>query len=225
MTKRPDEYKLPLRKRADIIAFIIASTNQRSYDGHPHPLCFNVKLHSGVDLDFDHLLALWRNYENDPLYTHDEGWLEAAKAKHGRVGEETLYEWGLDDARNPFFSQQRPTYGEPGTDSYAMLWNGTSIDVRYSFEGRSGGWLSINSFEGTKFTQYDSNIEDTLHEMDFSTLRKLYELVTLLKHDLQREKIKAEVELQAAFNFFANACSDIPKPDAIQRKLEFAEAT
>lgn len=212
MPKKPDQYKTPLRTRKDISEFIIDQTHQRSYDHAPHPLCFNVKVR-GCDLSFDHLLELWRNHEDDPLYTHNEDWLKAARERHEETSEETLWEWGQEDACSHFTGD---------SDAYTHLFDGTKVDVAYSFEGRSGGWLSINRFEGFKLNDRDYHITSILEDMSFPTLRKLYQLVTMLKHDLRNPG--HEIEYQAAFNFFANACSDIPQPDSIQKTLEFADA-
>lgn len=204
--KKPEVYQTPLKKRSDIIAFLEDATHQRHYDGHWHPLCFNVKIHT-IDLSFDHLLKLWRENEGNPLYTHNEDWLKAAKEQYDE-SEESLFDWGIEDARRGFTD----------SDSYNHLWDGTKIDVEYSFEGRSGGWLSITKFDGYKISQRE---KFDFTEMEYPTLRKLYQLVIMLKHDLKNPE--KEVEWQAAFNFFANACCDIPQPNAIQKKLEFAE--
>ena len=55
--------------------------------------------------------------------------------------------------------------------------------------------------------------------MDYPTLRKLYALVVMLKHDLTPEKASSEVEHHAAFRFVEGACSDIPRYDSIQQLL------
>lgn len=206
--RKPDYYKTPLRTRQEIVQFIINATSQRSYH-QPHPLCFNVKCHH-VDFDFDHLLTLWNKYESDPIYTHDEQWLKAARQRHAETKENTLWAWAQDDACNLFTD----------SDAFRTLWDGTAVMVAYSFEGRSGGWLSVNSFEGCDFTDRGRHIEETLMEMDYSKLRKLYQLIVMLSHDT--EDPSKELEHQAAFQFFANVCSDIPQPDAYQKRFEFA---
>ena len=224
--KKPDYYKATLKSRKDITAFIFDATSQRYYDHRPHPFCFNVKLH-GLDLSFDNLLKKWIAYEGESTYQRNDDWLTAVKAKYAEIGEETLYEWGIEDASRAYVSGRD---GTPDDDGTRTLWDGTELDVKYSFEGRSGGWLSLNEFEGFKFVERDygadywrrvmekTDEEDDIN-MDYKTLRKLYLLIVQLKHDLRSEAVSAEVEHQAAFNFFANACSDIPQPDYVQPSL------
>lgn len=208
--RKPDAYKTPLRSRKDIIEKIISLTDQRSYDYAPHPFCFNVKAYN-CDLDFDHLLELWRKNEGDEQYTHNPEWLEAAREKYDEVSEH-LFEWGQEDACSLVTD----------SDAYNHLWNGEKVDVKYSFEGRGGGWISLNSFEGYDFTRRDNgHISTILNEMDFGVLRKLYQLIVMLHHDWANPG--HEIAWHAAYNFFANACSDIPKPDAIQLTLEFED--
>ena len=207
MLRKPDYYKTPLRTRQEIVRFIINATNQRSYH-QPHPLCFNVKCHH-VNLDFDHLLKLWNRYESDPIYTQDEEWLKSATQRHAETKETTLWAWAQESACDLFTD----------SDAFQTLWDGTAVRVAYSFEGRSGGWLSVNSFEGCDFAE--RHIEVTLMEMDYFKLRKLYQLVVMLSHDTGNPS--QELEHQAAFSFFANVCADIPQPDAFQKRFEFAE--
>lgn len=204
--RKPDYYKTPLRTRQEIMRFIINATNQRSYH-QPHPLCFNVKCHH-VNLDFNHLLTLWNEYESNPIYTHNEEWLKSATQRHAETNENILGEWARESACDLFTD----------SDAFRTLWNGTAIKVVYSFEGRSGGWLSVNSFEGCDFNEW--HIEETLMDMDYSKLRKLYQLIVMLSHDT--EDPSQELEHQAAFHFFANACADIPQPDTYQKRFEFA---
>jgi hypothetical protein len=55
--------------------------------------------------------------------------------------------------------------------------------------------------------------------MDYPSLRKLYALVVMLRHDLTPKKASAEVEHHSAFSFVEVACADIPRYDSIQRLL------
>lgn len=214
--RKPDFYKTPFRKRSDIIAHILKLTNQRSYEGHPHPFCFNVKLYR-LDLDFDHLLEIFR--KDDPAYTHNEEWLKKAKERYDEIGTDTIYEWGVSDAQAHYVGHKSD--GVPHNEGNTILWDGTEVDARYSFEGRSGGWLSLNKLLGYNFTSREEHIEDLLQEMPFSDLRKLHQIIVMLAHDTKGAN--DEVEYQAAFNFFYNGCSDIPQPDAVQLTLPLKE--
>ena len=207
--QKPDYYKTPLRTRQEIVRFIINATNQRSYH-QPHPLCFNVKCYH-VNLDFNHLLTLWNEYESNPIYTQNDEWLNSATQRHAETNENTLWDWARESVCDLFTD----------SDAYHTLWDGTAINVAYSVEGRSGGWLSVNKFEGCDFTDRGRHIADTLMDMDYSKLRKLYQLIVMLSHDT--EDPSKEIEHQAAFSFFANACSDIPQPNTYQRRFSFAQ--
>ena len=209
--KCPEYYKAPLRKREDMIRYIFDATDQRGYDWHPHPFCFNVKVYR-IDLEFDHLLKLYVEYEGKHRGQTDPDWLKAVREKYDEV-KDHLWEYGQEDAARQFLDD----------DGQKCLWDGTEFDVKYSFEGRSGGWLSVNKFEGYDFTDRDGDIEGILEEMPYRTLRIFYKLIVQLKHDLATENVRHEVEWQAAFNFFANCCAGIPEPEDAQLELAFSE--
>jgi len=215
MPKKPDAYRMVARSRADIVAAIIDLTEQRSYDYDPYYFCFNVKCYD-VDMSLPNLLAKWREYEGDPAHTHNPEWLKNVKERYDETSEETLCDWGFEDARAHFVG-----HGDGfKSDTFRTLYDGTEVDVEYGFVGRSGGWLAITKFEGVKYNQrLDAGLETELMDMDFPTLKRLYQLVLMLKHDTRRSAIKSEVEMQAAFNFFANACADIHEPNSVQGEL------
>lgn len=207
MHKKPVYYQTPLRTRKAIVDWIFLNTHQRN-----HPFCFNVKVYQ-VDFSWENLLKLWRKYEGDPVYSHNDDWLRAAKLLFYDLSENTLWEWAIETACSLFSGD---------SDSFTSLWDGTNIDVVYSFEGRSGGWLSVNKFQRHNFTDRSYDARETLMEMDYGILRQFYQLIVMLNHDLQREAIRKELEHDAAFTFFANVCAAIPQPVAIQRMFSFA---
>lgn len=212
--QKPEAYKIVAKSRADIVAAIIGMTHQRTYDYDLYYLCFNVKLYK-LDLSLENMLKKWREYEGDQPYTHNPEWLKAVKERFKEY-EGHLWEWGVEEARQAFNE----------TDCFSHLWDGTSLDVEYGFVGRSGGWLAIVEFEGCRFVgcrfdrrMMDSDLEFILKELDFGTLKKLYQLVLMLKHDTREEARTAEVEQQASCCFFANICNDIPQVDNIQQDV------
>jgi hypothetical protein len=216
-SKKPEAYKMVARSRQDIVAAIISMTDQRTYHYDPYYLCFNVKLYD-CDLSLKNLLKHFKDQEGDHLGMHNRDWLRQIKERYDEIGENTLYEWGIETARGSFVGSGRD--GKPDDDMFNHLWDGTELDVDYAFVGRSGGWLAIAKFEGFSFDRrMDADLETELMEMEFSTLKKLYQLVLMLKHDLRQEAIKLEVEVNAAFDFFANACADIKQPDEVQPEL------
>ncbi len=195
--KKPDYYKCRLRSRKDIIEFILEATHQRWYDYRHYPLCFDVKLHA-LNLDFAHLLQIWM--QTEPGGNLSKAFVCAAYQFHQKH-EGHLEEWAVDDARRSFVSEGGRRDGAPETDTFQMTWDGKKFDVRYSFEGRSGGWLSINRFQHVKLSTCDNEIEEILFGMDFKDLRMLYQLVVMLVHDLKNPE--KEVEYQAAYAVFA----------------------
>jgi hypothetical protein len=218
MTKKPDYYKTPLRSRRDIIAWIIDNTTQRGYDYQSCPFCFNVKCYS-LDFSFEHLLALYRDYEGNPTHTHTDVWLDGCREKYEQLGGETsesLWYWAQEHAWANFVE-----INGSQNDTFNHLWDGTAVDVVYSCRGRSGGWLSLDKFEGYNFNEGD--VEDTLMEMDYGTLRHLYQLLVMLVHDVRPEAVKSELEFGAAFHLLVNACGGVPQPHARQLKFAFME--
>lgn len=207
MPKKPDAYKTPLRKRVDIIAWIVANTHQRSYDRESCPFCFNVKVPS-VNLDFDYLLKIYREQMDG---NEADEWLPEAHERWERHKENDLWDWALEDCRSVF----------DNTDCYNHLWDGTPLDVAYSFRGRSGGWLSLDRFQGHTFASRDSDYPDDLAVMSYKELRQLYSLIAMLKYDLRQDAIGKEMEYKAAWVLFVNVCSDLTDKKYPQRKFAF----
>ena len=205
--KKPEAYKTPLRKRADIIAWIVDNTDQRFYDHEKCPFCFNVKVYS-VDLEFDHLLKIYRE-EQDGNEADD--WLPEARQRWEKHKEVDLFNWALEDCRD----------GVSDSDVYNQLWDGTPVNATYTFRGRNGGWLSLDKFLGWTFASRDSDFPEALAEMDYKELRQLYQLIAMLKHDLRRAAIEKEVEYKAAWALFVNVCSDLTDKVYPQMKFPF----
>ena len=182
---------------------------------HDHPFAFNVKVYE-TDLAFESLLGRWREYEGDPLYTHNPRWLKQAAERY-QEHERHLFDWGVEGACS-YFSDG------PGS-TYTMLWCGTAIDVEYGFTGRTGGWLYIARFEGHRLSDHYSDRDGWLQDLDWPTLKKFYQLVLMLSHDLSPERRRREVEHQAAFTFFANTCSDLITASEVQLDLFDDRAT
>lgn len=230
--KRPDYYALPLRKKADMAAWIVQMTQARHY-GQPHPFCFNVKVYD-VNFDFEHLLEVYRerilydelHCEGDPQpdFTQDDSWLKEAREQYEDV-QGNLWEWALEESRAQFVGRDN----DDAFDTHRILYDGTEVQVQYSFEGRSGGWLSINSFEGTDFLRCDyygeNPIADMLMNHSQRWLRRFYELVVMLRHDVATNQIRKELEYQAAWVFFECCCADIPRPESVQKQLPFPADT
>lgn len=205
----PAAYKTPLKRRADIAAYLL-NRQGRYYRDHGHLLfCFCVKVHD-PDLDFDHLLDLYRKsgYGGDTL--NDPAWIEEAGQRHAETDQDDLFQWAIQDAGRLVTE----------SDCFNHLYDGTPVEVEFAFVGRSGGWIALTEFEGIKMTDpevlrqvLEGKDEESEPTMSYQSLRHLYALVRMLEHDLTQDKAQAETEHQAAFNYFSNLCADIPTAD------------
>jgi hypothetical protein len=203
---------------------------QRSYDERWF-FCFNVKAY--VDLDFDHLLEIWvKDGEGGEEYEKDEAFIqrlrEAYKGNPNLV--ENLWSIAIEDVRRGFVGGPD---GSPDHDSYTAHWSeDIPYHVRFSFEGRSGGWLVLEEFGlgDQKYKLHANAIEFHAEEdqgddpsyidtMGTDTLRQLCVLVSMLSNDLEGDKPKREVEYQAAFNLFVNYLSEVKTSDEIREKF------
>lgn len=232
----PGYYRTPLRSRKDIAHFLASVGGYYSPHGHHGRsyFAFDVKCH-GARLDFGHLIETYRNagYCGDgETWLDNPEWLVQAEAKYEEA-ERHLFDPGVEDAARLITD----------SDCYNHLFDGTKVEVEYAWMGRSGGHLGIRRFYGFDFSEDEGrdywhevfrgnphrggtaerhDWERTFPTMGYPTLRKLYALVVMLRHDLTPETASAEVEHQAAFRFVENACSDIPRYDSIQRLLPLA---
>lgn len=214
-TDRPVCYAAPLTDQEHIIGFLI--DHDSYYRGYHDscPLAWNVKVYN-LDLSPDHLIDVFKESGEcgpENQWIDFPEWREPAFAKHAEIGESQLCEWAIGDARESV----------TGTDCYRCLWKGDYLDAEYGFYGRSGGWLCLTRFEGTRLNRMDrTDFRDYLESLTDATLRNLYELVVQNDHNFLREAVKAEIELMAAFTWIENLCGDIPRPERTQSMLPIA---
>lgn len=192
---KPEYYRTPLKKKHDIINFITSRTTSRHYWHDWYQLCWNVKCYD-CDLSFEHLLDVYRDNLGEEDLSDVPGWQDFARHQH-ELHENQLWEWGIEYARGYFI-------GDGVNDTFFMTWEGKSLDVSYGFIGRSGGWLTINDFEGYTFWGAKSSCELSLMDMEYPELRDLYKLVTILCHDLRHESVRDAIEQGAAWDLFSN---------------------
>ena len=194
--KTPAGYVAPLRSRKDILAYLSNSpvTDRRHYDGRTYLYCFNVKVYH-TDLSFDHLLSLAvKAGEVSRETAADSVWLENAHQEYADTGEQTLWDWAIENCQRSVLED----------DTHKMLWDGDkTLGVEWEFGGRSSGWLCLAKFEGMKLS-YPEDLQD----LDFPTLNRLYHFIVQCGHDFRSEAIQAEVEWQAALDLFCNVCAD-----------------
>ena len=198
--KTPKQYRAPLQKRSQIEAWLSDAQgfDRRAYDYKPSWLfCRNVKLH-GLDLSFKQLIKRATETAIDECKAEDAVWLKNAEEAFGDVNSDNLYSWAVEDAASAFIGRDCV----PDDDGNNMLWDGTPVDVKFQFMGRSSGWLVLTHFNGCEL-----NRETDWAEWSYKDLRTLYRYLVQLAADTTREKIVAEVEYKAAFNLFVN-CFD-----------------
>lgn len=170
--------------------------DSEQYSNGPWLFCWNVKLY-GIDLDFDNLLQKFVSSGNS---TPGPKFVEEARELHERFNHEELLNLGIEDASRTFVGRDGDT---PDDDAYNMLWDGSAVDTRFSFMGRSAGCLVMTMFQGHMLnSSFDPNA------IDYKTLRGLSEMVYFVDRNI-RGKACQLVEEQVAFNFFVNICHSI----------------
>jgi hypothetical protein len=208
--KKPEEYKIPLRARSDIVEWIIDNTDQRTYHYTPYYLCFDVKCYN-FDNSYETMWKRWKESGYSQEGEESPEWQQEARERYDNY-EHLLFDWGLESARESFLD----------SCCFRMLWNDKSRrDIELEFVGRSGGWAAVTFFEGWPFDhrlsgRYLSETDLRIQleeEMPYQDLRDLYAYVRMLKHDLREEAVTTEVEHCAAFSFFGNICDDIEIPE------------
>lgn len=215
--RTPAYYRAPLRSRAAIVAFLKDAANGRPSYGL---FTFNVKAY-GVDLSFDNLAKRARECgelakDASPRY------LAECRAEYEETGEGQLCEWAIEQARE----------NVKDFDTNRMLWNGDKAIAEWSFAGRSGGWLALESFEGMELGESavrrhgSDMLWDSIAGSSFPFLRRLYRFVVQCLHDFRREAVESEIEHQAAFALFVNLCTDVETDEqaAEREAAEGAEA-
>lgn len=208
--KTPLGYRAPLKSRDGITAFLI----ERAVDGNPRrsygPFVWNIKAHL-VDLSFDHLLKLAQDGEIlDEVGTDPSPrWLDACRAIYTEH-EAHLWDWAVESARMTV----------DGGDTFNRLWDGDKKLAAWGFDGRSGGWLVLKSFDGVTFTdalQY-ADMAEVLAEQPFAWLRNLYRFVIQCDRDFRPEAVLGEVEYQAAWILFVNLCDRVESDKAFHER-------
>lgn len=193
--KCPPQYRAPLKKRAEIVAYLM---NRRGHSDNYDYLhfAFNVKVHS-PDLSLRNLYRLWQEYNGrEDDVAQRPGYRLELRRLHAAIKEDILWQWGVNDARNKINED----------DTYKDLWDGTPVGATWEAQGRCSGWLCLNH---TDLFTISSNThtgvyQEVFEELPYRDLHTFYRFIVQCEADFTEEKAKAEVEHQAAFNFFAN---------------------
>lgn len=181
----------PYRTRKDMTDFILQSVKRRH-----SPFSFYVKM-PHLDLSLKNLLAMYREKiagETDHLSLD---WLQKIATLYAETNKEYLYEDAVQRARQQWVGYEND--GGP-CEEMRTLPNGKEVKVRYEFQGRDSGWLAIAEFEGHRFG--NGSAEPELADMDFTTLRRFYQLISAINAELDSRGPERAVTYFAAWHFF-----------------------
>ena len=212
MSTKKAPYTFPHKSRKAKVDYLTDVGGYYSRHGS-YPLEFNVAAYA--DLDFDTLwkLLLEERQSQYPEGTTSRALFEFAARKAYADCSEHLWSWAVEDAQRNLFEG----------DAYTILWDGTSLDVKFGLYGRGGKHLCIESFEGITLQGLNP---DSLGELlmcqngpggkdvfDSPRLKKgfewqipgervdlLYRYVRQCEIDFTPSKAEAEVEYQAAYH-------------------------
>jgi hypothetical protein len=171
-------YTFPHKSRKAMVDYLIGIGGYSERFGR-WPLEWNCKTYQA-------------NFDGDTLRRHiptlspqnDEKWEEY-------IGDnQAAWEWWLEDARRIFSDAEWTSY--PGDDQG---------DWEFSFAGRQGGHLVLDSWRGNQLRgMREDDFETWLSELSFSDLRKFYRGVVCLSQDVTPRKAADEMEYKAAFH-------------------------
>lgn len=197
--KQPEAYRAVLRSREDIVSFFESRARYVSYHGYS-PCAWNVKAY-GVDLSAEHLFEVHKlRGEYAPSESDTENHA-AALAAYEEI-QDKLFEYAIVDAQR----------GVHDCDCYRTLWSGPTLDVKYEFAGRSGGWLVISAYYGEPIPTTEDGLVDWWSGLPFNRLRDLYKLSVQNDADFRRANIVQIVEEAAAWYWLVNYCDFEDEP-------------
>ena len=227
--KKPDYLKPPLRKREDIINWLLdpPDWSHRGWRGDgSYFYCRNVKLHR-VDLSFENLVKRFKEAHGVDSYgfhLEDPEFLKLALAAH-EENEGYLLDWGIEDARNDWRSNRTADDGAPDGDAYSTVWDGTHVDVRYRFLGRQGGWLVLERYEHEQLdTSHISDLEGFLNDQSYDWLKLFYTYLFEITAFLRRHTPEQRVEEAAAWSLLVNICGEDMQAQADRKREATAAA-
>lgn len=159
------------------------SNNYNSYS-----LAYNVKT-SNADLGWENIVKLFRASGYDE-FTKEPGALEfCSKLYTDHVI--NILDHAIEDARRHVYE-----------DEYFREVDDKTFDVKFSFAGRGGGWLVVESFNGNPLPQFEDEYEDYTAE----EIHVLYVLAFKWEKAFTQRNACRVIEEKAAFSFFINIC-------------------
>ena len=205
MPKFKCPYTYPHRSREKMAHYVAINCGEY-WAGH-HDGCFPLNYYvkaDHVDLDFDHL---WEKYapEHMPAEVKDvvknpefaAAYEMVARREYDRIEQNTLWEWGQEGAWNSVTD----------SDTFGSLWSGGTYKCKFGLYGRSGGHLCVEEAVGFNLNKKPEDLYNELNDPEYTRiedLRILYKLARQWEVDFTAKKASAEIEYQAAWQFFVN---------------------
>lgn len=171
----------------------------------PWRYCFNVKL-GRLDLSTPNLITRCQDMGcPDAVHPDSPWWQDQAQLIRARISTEDLCQFAIEDAQRTYIGRTTDDHEDyPDDDAFNTLWDGRSVDTRFFFAGRSGGWLVFAGFQGHTLDR-----DLALEHLDTATLTDLAEMVWFVHRSLAHKE--RTIEEYAAFNFFYNL-AQLPNP-------------
>lgn len=171
-------YSFPARSRAAMIEYI-GNRQSRGYHYRTYPFCWNVKAYiSGLESEDLHGLEMSESI--DPAF--DSQWDQYVSEK-----ENSLF-WSLCEDGGRYLSEGEWT-SYPGNDQG---------DWKFSFEGRSGGWLVLNKWRGHDLTGMSlADVAEWCADLSFDELKAFYRGIVCADSDFTSDNAAIEVMYQA----------------------------
>lgn len=172
-------YQFTARSRVAMTEAILGMMNPRHYDGRTYPFCYNVKSYSAWPESAAELKPFHpEGQEFNAAW--DKAWESYASAS------ESLWWRIIEDMRT-------------ATESYSDYDGREGFE--FSFAGRSGGWLVLESGpDSILWKGKDSDdIAELLAALPFAELKGVYRALVCIAHDSRREAVNASQSWAVAY--------------------------
>lgn len=185
-----------------LMALAAKHCDSRWYGGTSYPFCFYAKMHESFDFDkaFQWMSANYRGGFNEAVLSIGD-MAALRRAFEAEAEKPEFYDLVLEDMRRTFTEDDTMRTIRPAlAKRYRIPYPENAWLVEYSFVGRSGGWLSLDKFEGHMLATRYGHREDVVEEIKQSSPRTLKLLCAMIEEvALTLEKRNDEFHYQAGF--------------------------